>query len=93
MCINPSIRAHLDLIGELTKFLTHKKSKDFALLSVDDYVDAIIDYTTPITDFSKARLSQKWKPRLHGNLAKVVLRRRAFSSAFDCRQAPRVRFG
>ena len=54
MCINPSIRAHLDLIGELTKFLTHKKSKDFALLSVDDYIDAIIDYTTPITDFFKS---------------------------------------
>ena len=54
MCINPSIRAHLDLIGELTKFLTHKKSKEFALLSVDDYVDAIIDYTTPITDFFKS---------------------------------------
>ena len=54
MCINPSIRAHLDLIGELTKFLTHKKSKEFTLLSVDDYVDAIIDYTTPITEFFKS---------------------------------------
>ncbi|WP_417245322.1 DGQHR domain-containing protein [Celeribacter sp.] len=59
MCINPAIRAHLDLIGELTKFLTHKKSKDFALLSEDEYIKALAEYTTPITEFFETASRQE----------------------------------
>lgn len=45
---NPGIRAHLLLIAEVIKYLTHKKSLNFNTLNANSAKDKIIDFCEPI---------------------------------------------
>lgn len=44
---NPGIRAHLALIGEIVKYLQHKKQIDFVTLSEDKFVDYVCEVAAP----------------------------------------------
>jgi DNA sulfur modification protein DndB len=48
--VNPGLRAHLALIGEIVRYLTHKKSVDFATLSEDRFADYVCEIAKPAFD-------------------------------------------
>src|SRR5262249_9910187 len=49
--VNPGIRAHLALIGEIVRYLEHKKGVDFAVLSEDRFAEYVCDIAKPVFDF------------------------------------------
>lgn len=51
IAVNPGIRAHLTLIGEVISYLTHKKRLDFGIQSAEDISDIVVDFCAPIFDF------------------------------------------
>lgn len=53
ICVNPGIRAHLSVIGEVVNYLSHKKSLDFPLLKPDELSSHVISFCKPILDFIK----------------------------------------
>ena len=48
---NPGIRAHLSVIAEVVKYLSHKSSLDFVLMKPHAFADHVIEFCTPIFDF------------------------------------------
>ena len=48
ICVNPGIRAHLSVIGEVVNYLSHKRSLDFALLKPDEFSGHVISFCEPI---------------------------------------------
>lgn len=48
ICVNPGIRAHLSVIGEVVNYLSHKKTLDFALLKPDVFSRHVISFCEPI---------------------------------------------
>lgn len=51
VCVNPGIRAHLTVIGEVVTFLTHKRSLDFGLMKPDDFARQLTEFCRPIFDY------------------------------------------
>lgn len=51
VCVNPGIRAHLMVIGEVATFLTHKKGLDFALMKPDQFADHLSSFCRPIFEY------------------------------------------
>ncbi|MEO0668962.1 MAG: DGQHR domain-containing protein [Pseudomonadota bacterium] len=51
VAVNPGIRAHLSVIGEVVSYLTHKKSLDFPLLKPEDFSRHVIDFCRPLFAF------------------------------------------
>lgn len=49
--VNPGVRAHFSLIGEIVRYLAHKKSVDFPTLSEDRFADYICEIAKPAFDF------------------------------------------
>lgn len=53
IAINPGIRAHLSVIAEVTSYLAHKKSLDFALLKPEEFATHITSFCKPIYAYIK----------------------------------------
>ncbi len=51
ICVNPGIRAHLALIAETVKYLSHKKGVEFAAISPDEFISNIVEVIGPICEF------------------------------------------
>lgn len=51
IAVNPGIRAHLRVIGEVVSYLSHKKSLDFAILKPDDFAGYVVAFCKPIFEF------------------------------------------
>ena len=51
IAVNPGIRAHMSVIGEVIRYLSYKRSLDFALMSAADAAEEIIEFCVPIFDF------------------------------------------
>ena len=49
--VNPGIRAHLVVISEVVKYLSHKKGIDFELMAADNFSETIIEFCTPIFNY------------------------------------------
>jgi DNA sulfur modification protein DndB len=48
--VNPGLRAHFALIGEIVRYLSHKKNVDFAALSEDRFADYVCEIAKPAFD-------------------------------------------
>lgn len=48
--VNPGIRAHFALLGEIVRYLSHKKGVDFATLSADRFADYVCEVAKPAFD-------------------------------------------
>ena len=48
---NPSFRAHLNIVAEITSYLTHKRSLDFDLMNEEEFSSCVIDFAEPIFSF------------------------------------------
>lgn len=53
IAVNPGIRAHLSVIAEVVRYLSHKKSLDFPLMKTGEFAKHVITFCTPILDFIK----------------------------------------
>lgn len=51
ICVNPGIRAHLSVIGEVVNYLSHKKSLDFAILKPDEFSNHVVSFCKPLFSF------------------------------------------
>ena len=51
--VNPGIRAHLLIIGQVVNYLENKKSLDFRLLKTSEFADEINAFCKPILDYIK----------------------------------------
>jgi DNA sulfur modification protein DndB len=60
---NPGIRAHLSVIAEVTSYLSHKKSLDFALLKTHEFAGYISEFCRPIFLFVKSASDDQVKRR------------------------------
>lgn len=63
IAVNPGIRAHLRVIGEVVSYLTHKKSLDFALLKPEDFSNHIVTFCAPIFEFVRDASDEDVKSR------------------------------
>jgi len=51
ICVNPGIRAHLMLIGEIIKYLEHKKNIDFVEIDEEIFIKYLVDMGKPVFKF------------------------------------------
>jgi len=51
IAVNPGIRAHLIVIGEVVSYLTHKKSIDFPLLKPSEFTPILTEFCQPIFNY------------------------------------------
>ena len=51
IAVNPGIRAHMSVIGEVIKYLSYKRSLDFSLMTTSDVTHEIVDFCTPIFEY------------------------------------------
>ena len=53
VAVNPGIRAHLTVIGEVVSYLTHKKGLDFPLLKPEGFIQYVTVFCAPVFSFVK----------------------------------------
>jgi hypothetical protein len=51
ICVNPGIRAHFMLIGEIVRYLTHKRGTDFHDLAPRKFAESVTDVAQPVFEF------------------------------------------
>ncbi len=53
VAVNPGIRAHLTVIGEVVSYLTHKKGIDFPLIKPEIFIQHVTGFCMPVFEFIK----------------------------------------
>ncbi len=61
LCYNPGVRAHLMLIAEIVRYLTHKRGLDFVMMKPDKFSAEIVSIAKPIFNFSGNSTDQELK--------------------------------
>jgi DGQHR domain-containing protein len=61
IAINPGIRAHLSVIAEAVKYLSHKRSLDFDLMRAADFAQTVVEFCKPVFDFVESATDDKIK--------------------------------
>ena len=59
ICVNPGIRAHLSLINEIVKYVEFKKNIDFQRLSVEEFINNLIQIAKPVFHYIKYATDNK----------------------------------
>lgn len=54
IAVNPGIRAHLMLMGEIIRYLQHKKNVEFRLLEEGQFVQYIFEVSEPVLEFIRS---------------------------------------
>lgn len=48
ICVNPGLRAHLVLVGEIVSYLTHRKEIDFHIIGETEFIKEICEIAGPV---------------------------------------------
>lgn len=63
IAVNPGIRAHLMLIGDIITYLQHKKNVDFIDLNEDQFINYICDVAKPVFEYIARASDEEIKGR------------------------------